>query len=134
MPIPSKQRLLKVAKFTVECEPEVEPFVGNCSAIDPVTDKSNEDYIRKQLRDGNDWAWCSITVTAEWGGVTARDSLGCCSYASQRDFERDMLADMKANVMAELHEALTDAHRRKRSERISGPGPGHGPNSGRMPS
>lgn len=72
--------------FVVFCEPEQIPFVGNCSAVDDATDRETETWIQEQLEAGNEWAWCSITVLACWGGYEGEASLGGCSYKSESDF------------------------------------------------
>lgn len=105
--------------YAVECLPEEERIEGNCSAVDPETDQQTADWIRDQLNNGNEWAWCCIKVTASIDGidVVGTDYLGCCSYKSESDFcrpggyyddmkevaKRDMLEKLK-----ELKAQLTD--------------------------
>ncbi len=74
--------------ITLHCEPENTPIKGNCSAIDKETDARCEQWIRRQLRSGNDWAWCCahVIATHEASGLTGEAWLGCCSYKSQEDF------------------------------------------------
>jgi len=102
--------------FVVECEPESEPIEGNCSAIDPDTDRETADWIRSELDHGNDWAWCYITVTAVWQSAagptwTGRDGLGGCSYRSEEDFRAPggYFNDMKGAALADLNAQIAKA-------------------------
>ena len=79
------------ATFYIICEPEYARIEGNCSAIDPETDRETENYIRAELEAGNEWAWCIVTVFCEiehndetFEGLA---SLGACSYLSEVDFK-----------------------------------------------
>lgn len=117
MTIPSRKRLAQIATVTLTMEPNPESFVGQCSAIDPVMDKAQEAFIRKELADGNDWAWCNVIVTAEWGGLSVRDSLCGCSYQSESDFRKDdYFTDMVSSALDALHENLTETARQLRAE------------------
>lgn len=89
--------------FTIEAMPEDIPFEGNCSAIDDETDKANEDMIREQLDNGNEWASCTVKVTASYKGLQAEDYLGGCSYKSEADFKKDgYYQDMMNNTYADI--------------------------------
>jgi hypothetical protein len=53
------------------------------------------------------WAWCQVTVVAEWGGFKGRDHLGCCSYGSEAEFKADgYYTDMKKTALADLNESI----------------------------
>lgn len=94
----------KDVEFSIECLGEPEPIEGNCSAIDPQTDAETAEWIRTELDHGNDWAWCTVKVTATWEGLEGVDYLGCCSYKSEADFKAEggYYADMKAQALAAL--------------------------------
>lgn len=94
--------------FTIECLPEDIPVRGYASAIDEETDRKTEKRIYKQLENGNEWAWCTVKVTATYKGITGTDYLGCCSYKSQKDFEKNSgyYSDMKNVAFNNLIEAL----------------------------
>lgn len=70
----------------------------------------DEEYVRQQLRDGNEWAWCRVHVRATWWDRrTGReyegdDYLGGCSYGSEEDFKQPggYYDDMKAQAYADL--------------------------------
>lgn len=73
--------------ITLDCEPEADiPYVGNCCAIGPKEDLETEEWIRKELASGNEWAWCTVRVSVTWGGYTEDTYLGGCSYKSRQDF------------------------------------------------
>jgi hypothetical protein len=83
-------RKLEIEDLSIEIEANIETsqIAGNCAA----TGDDNEDYriasqIKRDLADGNDWAWCEVTVSAEYKGLTAEESLGCCSYDSEQGFK-----------------------------------------------
>jgi hypothetical protein len=90
--------------------PETIPIEGNCSAIDPETDRQAAEWIRSQLEADNDWAWCMVTVEARWRGYVGRDHLGGCSYESEASFKDPdgYWPDMKAQALEDLNEQLRD--------------------------
>ncbi len=98
--------------YKVYCEEEHLPYVGNCSAIDEDTDRSNEKWIADQLEAGNDWAWCSVRVSASFRGVVGVDHLGGCSYLSEEDFctPGGYWDDLKNGALRNLAEQLLEVH------------------------
>lgn len=100
-------------KFAITAEPEDVEIEGNASAIDPKTDREQEEWIRKQLDSGNEWAWCTAVCTAsiELDGQTfeAREYLGCCSYESAEDFERCEGENMRKGATEALKAELDRA-------------------------
>jgi hypothetical protein len=94
--------------FTLEHFPEEQAIEGNCSAIDPVTDRETERWIYGELERGNQWAWCVVKVTASWGSFHGIDYLGCCSYRSEEEFRKpgDYFDDMKAAALADLNATI----------------------------
>jgi hypothetical protein len=56
------------------------------SAIDEETDARIESDIRRELANGNEWAWCVVRVTAKWGDYEGYAYLGGCSYRDETDF------------------------------------------------
>lgn len=74
------------ADIIVESLPEEMQIEGNCSAIDPETDRATEEHIRAELENGNEWAWCGVKVTLKYGNFEGTDYLGACSYKSKADF------------------------------------------------
>jgi hypothetical protein len=72
--------------WTLECLPEDIPVKGNCSAIDPKTDRAEERRIMSELDNGNQWAWCCVKVSGEYRGLTADTYLGCCSFEDEAAF------------------------------------------------
>lgn len=97
----------KGLKIEVICSPEDVPIEGNASAIDPVTDAETVSRIKRQLRHGNEWAWCQVQVRVTYRDVLeASDYLGCCSYDSEDDFRRPggYFDDMVAECIRQLNE------------------------------
>jgi hypothetical protein len=93
--------------YSIECLPETTPLEGNVLASgNDAEDKAAEDGVRQQLEAGNEWAWCTVKVTAEIPGTEFKgvDYLGCCSYKSLENFIEcnDYYADMKAEAKADL--------------------------------
>jgi hypothetical protein len=98
--------------FSVTLEPEYIPIEGNAMASgDPAADQEVYDWIRAELARGNEWAWCSVKVTAEWNGYQAADYLGCCSYESEADFRAPggYFDDMRKNALDALNENVKRA-------------------------
>jgi hypothetical protein len=103
--------------FTVQCEPEDIPLEGNvmCSD-DKAFDRQCEDNIRRQLNDGNEWAWCIIKVSATYiapndQSFVGKDYLGGCSYESKEDFmvgNSDYFNDMKDNALEDLNTSIAN--------------------------
>jgi hypothetical protein len=102
-------RKLEVS-FSLIREDEDMPFEGNCSAIDPETDKSAEDYIRAELERGNEWAWCCAHVRAECEDFTGDAYLGGCSYGSAEEFKAPggYYADMCQEALDDLRAGMVD--------------------------
>ena len=90
--------------YRIYCLPEDIPVRGN--AIASGADKADqevEDTILADLERGNEWAWCTVKLTASYGGLTGVDYLGACSYASEDDFRQDgYYEDMKAAATSDL--------------------------------
>jgi hypothetical protein len=98
--------------FTVECEPESDSIEGNASAIDPETDAATEAWILGQLGSGNEWAWCTVRVRAEWRGMHGDAYLGQCSYEGREQFMADgYYDDMRAEALASLNEQVARVQR-----------------------
>ena len=73
-------RLRKVATITFEIEPEDRGFHGE------VDDPECVKWIADQLARGNEWAWCTVKVSASYRGFVAHDYLGGCSYENRAAF------------------------------------------------
>jgi hypothetical protein len=94
------------AQFSIECLEECVQVRGNAIASgDDRLDTNTENLILEELDSGNQWAWCTVRVVAEWNGLEGDDYLGCCSYKDEKDFiERSgYYEDMKAQALAELN-------------------------------
>jgi hypothetical protein len=88
-------------EFTVTCEPE---------DIDPHSQFDDDSIAEQILKDleWNEWAWCSVKVTAKWAGFEGVDYLGGCSYLDEADFrqpggyfedmQKEALTDLKRNI------------------------------------
>lgn len=101
--------------YTLTLEPEYESFEGNFATGDDDLDQSTEEWIREQLEAGNEWAWCSVKVTASWNGFKGSDYLGMCSYQSEDDFrEGGYFEDMKAEARTALVTEVESAYVRSR--------------------
>lgn len=73
-------------KITVTCEPDDIAVRGNASASgDDAHDKQVEDDIIRRKRS-NVWAWCCVRVEVNYLGLSAYNTVGCCSYKSREDF------------------------------------------------
>ena len=98
-------------EFVMEVDPDPEPYVGNCSAIDPATDAEQERWIADQIASGNEWAWCRVTVWARFENLQGSDSLCGCSYESRAAFQaggyyEDMKQEAVRDVARQLGESV----------------------------
>lgn len=92
-------------EFKIICRPSDIPIKGNAIASgNDAYDKEVETDLYRQLADGNDWAWCDVEVIARYKGMKGNDTLGACSYASEKDFieANDYYPDMKERAYKEL--------------------------------
>lgn len=89
--------------YSIIVHSEEIPIRGNASAIDEKTDLEVEQSIIEQLESGNEWAWCSVEVVAEFNELKASDYLGACSYKSEDDFKSGgYYEDMKERAFEQL--------------------------------
>jgi hypothetical protein len=100
--------LTRNAKIEIEATYDDVPVRGNAMASgNDELDKQVEDKIIARLETGDVWAWALVTVTASYGGFYGTDHLGCCCYASEKQFRRDAyFKDMKKQVIEELADRL----------------------------
>lgn len=104
-----------MVSYDIECLPEYTDVRGNamCSGDDDY-DREVEDSILDDLEGGNDWAWCTVRVTARYDGVdcaVGQDYLGCCSYRDEADFKacvyyEDMCDQAREDLYAQLEGIL----------------------------
>lgn len=98
-----------VPTIEVFAEPEDIPVRGFAMASgDDALDREVENEIMARVSAGNVWAWAIIEVRASYGGVSASDYLGCCSYKSEVDFisARDYYPDMVKEATRRLAEKV----------------------------
>jgi hypothetical protein len=83
-----KKLTTKDVVFHITSESEDTPVRGNAMASgDDEQDREAEDRIIADM-ESNEWAWCSVKVTAVWQGFRGSAYLGCCSYKDREDFEK----------------------------------------------
>lgn len=95
-------------EFDVECLEESMHPRECMDSGDAEMDKADAAEILRRLKT-NPWAWCTVKVTASWGGYRSSDYLGGCSYESEKDFksgDSDYYADMKSSALAGLNAKL----------------------------
>jgi hypothetical protein len=99
----------KDVAFEIECMPEDESPIGHFQSGDPEYEESDNAFERKIMREveWNQWVWCCVKVTAKFEGFEGVDFLGCCSYESQDDFEKNgYFEDMKTEALNDLNQEL----------------------------
>lgn len=103
-------KLVESAEITVVAEYDDIPVRGNFDSGDAEQDRALEDSILDRLDRGDVWAWAYVRVQATAGGVTGEDTLGGCSYESEREFMQggDYGQDMIKEARADLRKKLTD--------------------------
>lgn len=94
----TRESLTKIAAISLHAEHEVHaPDFGDAQTMA---------WIRAQTDNGNVWAWCVVTVTAEYEGCTGMAILGGCSYESRKALEESCLADMTSEAIDDLWRQL----------------------------
>lgn len=79
---------------------------GNAQATDnPEDDRATEDWILRQLNQGEEWAWCTVEVRACRGNAHASTYLGCCSYRNEVEFRESGYFDSMCEEALELLDA-----------------------------
>lgn len=105
-----RAKLRAVADIRLWREPDDLQIEGNALASgDEEEDRRAEKWVRDQLASGNEWAWCVAIVWVEFAGVTERETLGACSYESERDFRAGgYYEDMVGEAIDRLAERLEE--------------------------
>lgn len=104
--------------YTIEISPEDMPIEGNASAIDEATDREVAEWIRAQLRAGNEWAWCVVrvvaTVEVEGETFTGDSYLSGCSYKNEEDFKAGggYFNDLQVDALEDLQRVIAEAKHR----------------------
>ena len=95
-------------EVTVEILPEDVDYRGSMASGDDAVDHEVEEWIAKELRAGNQAAWCILKVTASWRGWKGVDCLGCCSYSCEEDARAAALDEygMPENALRELNDGI----------------------------
>ena len=99
--------------YEIELLEELDGVRGNVMASgDDEFNRQCENEILADLDRGNQWAWCTVKVTAKYDGlhhVEGTDYLGACSYHDEKQFKNDVyFEDMKAVALADLKLALEE--------------------------
>ena len=99
--------------FAVKAEAEFIPVRGNLiDSGDSVFNEYCEDLVLDQLVKNNQWAWCTIEVTATWEGIKGVDTLGACSYDSEMAFRAcDTYNDMRNRAYENLLEQIMKSNK-----------------------
>lgn len=98
--------------YTLTILPDYSPVRGNALASgDDAVDRRVENTILRRLDRGDVWAWCTVKVTARWGGFSGTDSLGGCNYRNEAEFRLPggYYHDMCAAALADLERQLVSA-------------------------
>lgn len=102
-------RRFTLAEVLFSIDPEAEhmsPSDGHFELPDGSPDTEVIDDIIKRA-EHNEWAWCSVKVTAKWGGFEGNAYLGGCSYEDEDDFAKGgYLPQMQDEAVAELKRAI----------------------------
>jgi len=99
---------MKEVEFIVEILPEEAPVRGNaCCTGDDDFDRQVEDEILADLAGGNDWAWCSVKVTARVDSIEGTAYSRYCNYTNKTAFFDDPhCAAMEEQALRELRDKL----------------------------
>jgi hypothetical protein len=97
-------------QYAMEVDNAVEINGNVLASGDDAEDRKAEQRVWEQLRNGNEWAWCVITVKATIPGIAFEgiDVCGACSYESEEQFREHDLADMQLNARYDLIDKVTE--------------------------
>jgi hypothetical protein len=97
-------------EYTITLEPEdTTPSQGGFQKPDGSPDDEIIAAIEKEM-EWNEWAWCTVKVTAKWGGFEGTSYLGQCSYKDEDDFAKGgYLPQMKDDAVVELRDNIKAA-------------------------
>ncbi len=87
----------------IVCGVEFENPDDHYKSGNPEQDAEDVAKIRRDLENGNQWAWCAVEVVVNFHGLTAIRGLGCCSYDSEQQFKSGYYNDMVAECVDELN-------------------------------
>lgn len=109
----SREKLRKLVTVKLECEEEDRTYRGEFELENGEPNREIEKWIAKELRSGNQWAWCSAHVIVTYRDLKGEDWLGGCSYQSKEDFMQpngyyDSMIGEAVEKVAEQIEALID--------------------------
>lgn len=107
-------RLLTRADVTIKVVADTEeiPPEGQFASGDDEQDRKDCAEIRRDLADGNPWAWCCACVRVQWGDFAHTEYLGCSSYVDEADFRAcDYFTDMVDTCITELNAEVARAFR-----------------------
>lgn len=103
-----KVRELTEAEVEFSLEIEDEDLEMDFESGEPEKDEALKKELNDRLRRGDQWAWCSVKVTARWKDWKGVDYLGGCSYEDEADFKKDdgYYGDMKARALEDLNKSI----------------------------
>lgn len=103
--------ILRHGVFGDAIMPEDIPIEGNALVSgNDAEDKEAEDWVRNQLRFGNECAWCCYIVSAVFAGCKETTYLGCCSYPSFQALHDSEFENQKTEVSYALADRILSTH------------------------
>lgn len=94
-------------EFEVDLQVDDLSLRGNVQASgDAQQDREAEEWVLRELQRGNEYAWCSATVYARWGGYEGFTSLGAISCRSEAEFNDIFLPELKARALDDLNDQV----------------------------
>lgn len=94
--------------IVISTEEEYDDPAGFFATEDEEADAAEVADIKRRVRMGDPWAWCTVVVTVSWKDQQGRTCLGACSYESEDDFREnscyfdqmvdDAIQDLNQNV------------------------------------
>jgi hypothetical protein len=76
-------------------------------------DKEAEDIVLDGLERHGHIAWCYVMVEACWDTFRGSDSLGSCSFSSQRDEDfQELVRELRLGALEDLNKEIARAARK----------------------
>lgn len=100
--------LAKRVRITMRQEPE------DRSYTDDFDDPETCAWIKAQLEQGNDWAWCQVDIKVELHDLEGIAGIGGCSYENKEAFKSggyyESLVSEAVDELARKLEAIANEH------------------------
>lgn len=106
-----RELTLDEVEVTLRTEWEDMSVRNHFDTDEPERDRALEAEILARMDRGDVWAWCTVVVTAKWGGFFGDDSLGACSYVDEAEFRKGgYWEDLQAEALSRMNAQIAEVY------------------------